>query len=122
MAGEKAEGVGLPLCPRCNAPYLGIHKKEVNGRTYLYAYHGKQGKKPVYCYLGPADSYVHVESVLPLDLKSLEDVNLLAVAFNAVSLYAVRVRRSGSEEKKEAALKLKHLAEDILKIAEDLAR
>ena len=120
VAAKEREGSTLPICPRCGAPYLGVHQKNVHGRTYLYAYHGKVGKRPQYCYLGPADSYVHVESVIPLDLKSLEDVDLIAVAFNAVSLHVSRLGKLESAEKRETARKLKALAEDILKLAENL--
>ena len=40
MAEEKI----LPLCPRCGAPYRSLEYKVVNGRKYLYAYHGKAGR------------------------------------------------------------------------------
>jgi len=112
------EGKALPLCPRCGAPYRSIEYKTVSGRTYAYAYHGKVGRRPVLCYLGPVDSYVHVEHIFALDLRNLESVNLLAVAYNAASLYAALMRRRG--EQGEAAERLRRLAEDILLLAGDL--
>ena len=108
----------LPLCPRCGAPYRSIEYKTVSGRTYAYAYHGKSGRRPLLCYLGPVDSYVHVEHIFALDLRNLESVNLLAVAYNAASLYAALMRRRG--EATEAAERLRRLAEDILLLAGDL--
>jgi len=122
MTGEQAHEQGLPLCPRCGAPYLGVHRKTVHGREYLYAYHGKQGKKPLLCYLGPSDSYIHVESVLPLALSNLEHVDLAAVAYNAAALYAVKARKLAPEQRGEAARRLRDLAHDILQLAEELER
>ena len=117
MAEEKT----LPLCPRCGAPYRSLEYKVVNGRKYLYAYHGKAGRKPLLCYLGPADVYVHAEQILSLDLKNLEDVDLIAIAFNAATLYAIRARRHSPTERREAAERLKQLARDIETLADDLA-
>jgi hypothetical protein len=116
MGEEKS----LPICPRCGAPYRHLEYKEVHGKTYVYAYHGKQGRRPILCYLGPADSYSVVEHVFGLGLRNLEDVDLCAVAFNAASLYQVKARRKDPEERKEAAERLKRLAEDILRLARDL--
>jgi hypothetical protein len=118
MSEEKT----LPVCPRCGAPYRHLEYKTVQGRTYVYAYHGKQGRRPVLCYLGPADSYVVVENIFALGLRNAEDVDLVQVAYNAASLYQVRARRRDPEERKEAAERLKRLAEDILRLAEDLER
>ncbi len=118
MSEEKA----LPICPRCGAPYRHLETKEVYGRVYLYAYHGKQGRKPILCYLGPADSYVVVENIFALGLRNAEEVDLAAVAYNAASLYQVRARRKDPEERKVAAERLKRLAEDILRLAEDLEK
>jgi hypothetical protein len=116
MSEEKA----LPLCPRCDAPYRHLEYKEVYGKVYVYAYHGKQGRRPVLCYLGPADSYSVVEHVFGLGLRNLEDVDLTAVAYNAASLFQIRMRRKDPEERKAAAEKLRRLAEDILQLAQDL--
>jgi len=113
-----AEEKVLPLCPRCGAPYRSLEYKTVAGRTYVYAYHGKSGRKPILCYLGPADAYVHAEHILPLDLRNLEDVDLIAVAYNAAALYASLMRRRG--EATEAAERLTRLAEDIALLAGDL--
>jgi len=111
----------LPLCPRCGAPYRSLEYKVVNGRRYVYAYHGKVRRKPLLCYLGPADVYVHAEHILLLDLKNLEDVDLLAVAYNAASLYAARAHRLPAEERGEAAERLRQLARDIEMLASDFA-
>jgi hypothetical protein len=110
----------LPVCPRCGAPYRHLEYKEVNGRVYVYAYHGKQGRKPVLCYLGPADGYIAVEHVLGLGLHNVEDIDLTAVAYNAASLYQIRSKRKSESERREAAEKLKRLAQDILQLARDL--
>jgi hypothetical protein len=116
MSEEKS----LPICPRCGAPYRHLEYKEVYGKVYVYAYHGKQGRRPILCYLGPADSYTVVEDIFGLGLKNAEDVDLTAVAFNAASLYQVRARRKDPEERKEAAERLRQLAQDILRLADDL--
>jgi hypothetical protein len=110
----------LPICPRCGAPYRHLEYKTIYGKVYVYAYHGKVGRKPQLCYLGPADSYSVVEHVFGLGLRNLEDVDLTAVAYNAASLYQIRARRKSLEERKEAAERLKRLAEDILQLARDL--
>ena len=114
-----AEEKTLPLCPRCGAPYRSLECKVVNGRKYLYAYHGKSGRRPLLCYLGPADAYVHAEHILLLDLRNLEDVDLIAVAYNAASLYAALMRRRG--ESGEAAERLTRLAQDIEMLSKVLA-
>jgi hypothetical protein len=116
MSEEKS----LPLCPRCGAPYRHLEYKEITGRTYVYAYHGKQGRRPQLCYLGPADGYILVEHILGLGLHNAEDIDLTAVAYNAASLYQIRMRRKGESERREAAEKLRRLAEDIQRLAEDL--
>jgi hypothetical protein len=110
------------ICPRCGAPYRHLEYKTVNNRTYVYAYHGKAGRRPVLCYLGPADSYSVVEHVFGLGLRNLEDVDLVVVAYNAASLFQIRMRRKSLEERREAAERLKRLAEDILRLAEDLEK
>jgi hypothetical protein len=55
-------------------------------------------------------------------LHNAEDVDLAAVAFNAASLFQIRARRKSESERREAAEKLKRLAEDILQLARDLER
>lgn len=118
MSEEKV----LPICPRCGAPYRHLEYKTIYGKTYVYAYHGKVGRKPQLCYLGPADSYTVVENIFGLGLKNAEDVDLAAVAFNAASLYQIRSRRKSESERKEAAERLRQLAEDILQLARDLEK
>ena len=121
VGGRRKVPVGK--CPRCGAPHYGITAKEVQGRTYLYAYHGTDGKgKPVYCYLGPADGYVAAESLHVLGLTNLEEVDPLQVAYAAASNYVVRVKHAKLEEAREAAQRLRQLAEDVIKLAEDLER
>jgi hypothetical protein len=112
----------LPVCPRCGAPYRHLEYKTIYGRTYVYAYHGKQSRRPVLCYLGPADSYAVVEGIFGLGLRNAEDVDLAQVAFNAASLYQIRARRKGERERREAAQRLRRLAEGILRLAEDLVK
>jgi hypothetical protein len=121
VGGRRKVPVGK--CPRCGAPHYGITAKEVQGRTYLYAYHGTDGRgKPLYCYLGPADGYIAAESLHVLGLTNLEEVDPLQVAFAAASNYVVRVKHAKLEEPREAARRLRQLAEDIIKLAEDLER
>jgi hypothetical protein len=99
-----------------------LEYKEVYGKVYVYAYHGKQGRRPILCYLGPADSYSVVEHIFGLGLKNVEDVDLVQVAYNAASLFQIRARRRSESERKEAAERLRRLAEDILQLAEDLGK
>jgi len=112
----------LPVCPRCGGTYRHLEYKEIHGRVYVYAYHGKAGRRPQLCYLGPADGYVLVEHVLSLGLHNAEDIDLVQVAYNAVSLYQIRARHRSPSERREAAEKLRRLAEDILRLARDLER
>ena len=112
----------LPVCPRCGAPYRHLEYKTIHGRTYVYAYHGKQGRRPQLCYLGPADGYILVEHILGLGLHNAEDIDLASVAYNAASLYQIRARRKDPSERREAAERLRKLAEDILRLARDLER
>ena len=118
MAEEKT----MPICPRCGAPYRHLEYKTIYGKTYVYAYHGKRGRRPILCYLGPAVSYTAVEQIFGLGLKNAEDVDLAAVAYNAASLFQIRARRKDPEERRKAAEKLRKLAEDILRLARDLER
>ena len=113
-------GKELPKCPRCGAPYRSLFTKEVNGKKYVFAYHGKEGRRPVVCYLGPAEGYSVVEHLLALGLTNLEDVNLIEVAYNAASLYAAKANRLPARERAEAARELLRLAEDIMALAEGL--
>jgi len=115
-------GRSLPVCPRCGAPYRRLEAKRVHGRVYLYAYHGKQGRRPILCYLGPAGGYVAVEQLFYLGLSNLEDIDLVQVAYSAASLYQIRMRRKDPEERREAAERLRRLAEDILQLARELER
>jgi len=109
----------LPQCPRCGAPYKGLRVKRVSGRDYIYAYHGRQDGRQVLCYVGPVGGYQHAEALLSLGLTNLDELNLIAVAYNAAALYAVRMRRRG--EAAEAAERLRRLAEDIALLARDLS-
>ena len=118
MSGERP----LPVCPRCGAPYRHLEYKKVHGRTYVYAYHGKVGRRPQLCYLGPADGYVAVEQLFYLGLSNLEDVDLVRVAYSAASMFQIRARRKDPEERREAAERLRRLAEDILQLARELER
>ena len=118
MGEERA----LPICPRCGAPYRHLEYKTIYGKTYVYAYHGKQGRRPQLCYLGPAGSYSVVEHIFGLGLKNAEDIDLVQVAFNAASLYQIRARRKDPSERREAAERLRRLAEDILQLAKDLEK
>jgi hypothetical protein len=63
---------------------------------------------------------VVVENIFALGLKNAEDVDLTAVAYNAASLYQIRARRKSESERREAAERLKRLAEDVLQLARDL--
>jgi thiamine monophosphate synthase len=63
-----------------------------------------------------------VEGIIPLGLRNAEDVDLAAVAFNAASLYQIRARRKSESERREAAERLRRLAQDILQLAEDLEK
>jgi hypothetical protein len=121
VGGRRKVPVGK--CPRCGAPHYGITAKTVQGRTYLYAYHGTDERGyPLYCYLGPADGYVAAESLHKLGLTNLESGDPLEIAFAAASKYVERVKLHKLEEPAEAARRLRRLAEDILKLAEDLER
>jgi len=69
---QKIELAETLLCPRCGEPVSWISKKKRGNRYYLYAihYHGlKNGKRiEVEHYLGPADGYIHAETINELGL------------------------------------------------------
>jgi hypothetical protein len=63
----------IKICPRCGQPYQYIESHTVGGRTYLYAVHGREGKKKIRCYLGPAGSYEYVSRTHDIDFRGYAD-------------------------------------------------
>jgi hypothetical protein len=100
-------------CPRCGAPgSLKVFK--VADRLYLRVDHGSS-KKRTYCYLGPADEYIHADWLLALGLTNLNDVDFLEIALNALERLKAGIERLRFEQggKREALEKLK-IAENKL--------
>ena len=55
-------------CPRCGKPAVSIYQKNINGRTYWFAYHGPRNKP---CYLGPKLYHYGKHNDLGLSLEGL---------------------------------------------------
>lgn len=87
-------------CPRCGQAMIRIYVKQRRGREYLYAYHGKQ----VFCYLGSAGKYVHVERVLGLGLSGLGLMDYLDVMRLAFDKALDAASKAGKIEKLREAL------------------
>jgi acyl-CoA reductase-like NAD-dependent aldehyde dehydrogenase len=91
--------------------------KREKGRSYLYAYHGKFFGKARMCYLGP------------LKARSRAEVDLVALALDALEQYAREAERKaeglGPPDRAAhlafAAEKLAAAAEEVLQLAERLS-
>lgn len=119
---KKRDPVGR--CPRCGLPYISSSVKTVNGLDYTYIYHGKEDGRPVYCYIGPRDTYRAVAGIKGADISNLELENVFEV-FNLLASIVYRLRRRNEEEKKSTELSqlassLRVLAREIEKMARDL--
>jgi len=60
------------VCPRCGSVYRSIEVKRIGDRYYIYAYHGKKGKVPQLCSLGPLESPDKVISDIRIKLAALQ--------------------------------------------------
>ncbi|MDW8004951.1 MAG: hypothetical protein RMI04_09095 [Thermofilaceae archaeon] len=120
---RKLEAIGR--CPRCNTPYLSTRVKAVNGREYLYLYHGKDmDGRPQYCYVGPVDNYVNVAAIKGAQLSNLDIEDTLEVVPLLESIVARRRKRiDGGEHKsteyRKLASELKFIAEQVEKLARE---
>ena len=99
------------------------------GRRYLRIRHGS-GRDRSYCYIGPADSYEHAETLHLLGLTNIRDVDYALVAESAVRNFMREVRlRRFSEPTKSLIDKvdtlrrtLQHLVKELGELEEDLLR
>jgi len=64
------EEKGILVCERCGRPIDWISRKKRGNRVYLYAVHYLGKGKREECYLGPADGYIHAETINPLGLTN----------------------------------------------------
>jgi predicted RNA-binding Zn-ribbon protein involved in translation (DUF1610 family) len=102
---EAAGEPGARVCPRCGKPYR-VEVRRVRGAWHFYANHGRRGRVPLLCYLGPVQP----------PRETLTDVRAL--------LEALRLAAGGAPPGERLALagELSKLAEEIYKLALDLAK
>jgi hypothetical protein len=102
---EAAGELGARVCPRCGKPYR-LEVRRVRGAWHFYANHGRRGRIPLLCYLGPVQP----------PRETLADVRAL--------LEALRLAAEGAPPGEKVALagELSKLAEEVRKLASDLAK
>ena len=107
----------LGPCPRFGRPIRSLEVIRNKGRSYLWAYHGRLFGRVDRCYLGP------------LKARSRVEVDLVALALDALEQYAAKVEREAERlESPEraahlafAAERLGAVAEEVLQLAERLS-
>ncbi|MCS7105538.1 MAG: hypothetical protein NZ954_08290 [Thermofilaceae archaeon] len=120
---RKLDAIGR--CPRCNTPYLSTRVKSINGRDYLYLYHGKDmDGKPQYCYVGPVDAYVNVAAIKGAQFTNLDTEDTLEVVPLLESIVTRKRRRIDLSEHKsieyrKLASELRYIAEQVEKLARE---
>jgi len=99
------------LCPKCNQ--LGTRfVREIYGRKYVYYRHYDSNTKKVrYCYIGPADRYIHAEKKHGLKLTNIEQQDYVETAIISLIKASERLardiaRRDGSDVDYEKALEI----------------
>jgi hypothetical protein len=116
------------VCPRCGA--VGSLESYVSGgRRYLRIRHGS-GRDRSYCYVGPAEAYVHAETLHLLGLTNIRDVDYAQVAESAVRNFMREVRLRRFSEPTESLLgkvrllmrTLQGLVKELGELEEDLLR
>jgi hypothetical protein len=93
-------------CPRCGNPYRTIEVKKIGDRYYIYAYHGKKGRIPQLCSLGPLE---------PPD-KAISDIRIKLAAIQVVA------KDAPVDDRVAIASQLTQLAGEIYRLALDLAK
>ena len=71
---QEVEKEEARVCPRCGSVYRSIEVKRIGDRYYIYAYHGKKGKVPQLCSLGPLEAPDKVISDIRIKLAALQVV------------------------------------------------
>jgi hypothetical protein len=94
------------VCPRCGNPYRTVEVKRIGDKLYLYAYHGKRGKVPQLCSLGPLES----------PDKALSDIRIKLAALQVVA------KNAPVDDRLAVASELSKLAGEIYQLALDLAK
>jgi len=90
------------VCPRCGS-FGYIAKKTVNGREYLYVRHevrSGKSRKIRYCYIGPAEGYIHVDSLHQLELTNILEQDYLLTAIAAVEKAVLQIEKSVERSRK----------------------
>jgi hypothetical protein len=103
---QEVEKEEARVCPRCSSVYRTIEVKKIGDRYYIYAYHGKKGKVPQLCSLGPLE---------PPD-KVLSDIRIKLAALQVV------VKDAPVDDRVAIASELSKLAGEIYRLALDLAK
>jgi len=103
---QEVEKEEARVCPRCGNPYRSIEVKRIGNKLYLYTYHGKKGKVPQLCSLGPLE---------PPD-RMLADIRIKLAALQ------VALRDAGIDDRVAVASELSKLASEIYQLALDFAK
>ena len=103
---QEVEKEEARVCPRCGSVYRSIEVKRIGDKLYLYAYHGKKGKIPQLCSLGPLESPDKVISDIRIKLAALQ----------------VTLRDASIDDRVTIASELGKLAGEIYQLALNLAK
>jgi len=115
------------VCPRCGAVgYLESYSS--GGRRYLRVRHGS-GRSRSFCYIGPADSYEHVEVLHMLGLTNVKDVDYAFVVESAIRALMSKLRIERLERPegalaavRDAIQRLEHALEDLRALEKDIEK
>jgi uncharacterized C2H2 Zn-finger protein len=103
---QEVEKEEARVCPRCGSVYRTIEVKRIGDKLYLYAYHGKKGRIPRLCSLGPVES----------PDKVLADIRIKLAALQVV------LRDAPVDDRVAVASELGKLAGEIYQLALTLAK
>jgi hypothetical protein len=103
---QEVEKEEARVCPRCGSVYRTIEIKKIGDRYYIYAYHGKKGKVPQLCSLGPLEAPDKVVSDIRIKLAAIQ----------------VILRDASVDDRVTIASELSKLAGEIYRLALDLAK
>jgi len=97
-------------CPRCGKAVSSFYVKKVNGRRYVYAYHGKGSA----CYLGPEGEYVHAEAIWELGLSNLSATDLMAIMQEVFNKVVAKIEGMEGLERRRAISMLRRVLAAML--------
>jgi len=90
------------ICPKCHQ--LGNRfVREIYGRKYVYYRHyNPETQRVRYCYIGPADRYIHAEKKHELKLTNIEQQDYIDVAILSIIKAAQRLSEEIAKKNKES--------------------